>query len=252
MRGVRVAIGLLVALAAAGCSSRHTHTDIISAGQVDLQLPPGWTVTAHGAESPPSTPPPPPAAVAAAGSGGSAGAGGSGGGAGGAGGSTGATTTTAAGAIPLAKANPTTSFFQATSSFTGCLKSLGVKFIGAPDPKNPSSPANDPTYLKNLSTCAAQSHIVQALKDFQSSQNNLTPAQIQQQNQGYLKWRQCMIGRGWTIPEPKPDAQGRLFSFGGGGGSGPQLTPPPGQDALSSSDIRDCAAQVQPPASGSG
>ena len=156
-----------------------------------------------------------------------------------------------ASAIPLAKANPITAFFQATGSFSGCLKNLGVKFIGAPNPKNPSSPANDPTYLKNLTTCAARSNIVQALKDFQTSQNNLTPAQIQAQNKGYLAWRQCMIGRGWTVPEPKPDAQGRLFSFSGTGSGGPQLTPPAGQDVLTSSDIRDCAAQVTP-ASGTG
>jgi hypothetical protein len=87
---------------------------------------------------------------------------------------------------------------------------------------------------------------VQALKDLQNSQNNLTPAQIQQQNKGYLQWRQCMINRGWTIPEPKPDAQGRLFSISGTGGGGPQLTPPAGQDLFNSSDIRECAAQVAP------
>ena len=121
-----------------------------------------------------------------------------------------------------------------------------MKFIGAPDPKHPNSPANDPNYLKNLTTCAAQSHILQALKDFQTAQNNMTPAQIQQENKGYLAWRNCMIGRGWQIPEPKPDAQGRLFSFNvSGGGGGPQLTPPPGQDPLTSNDIRDCAAQSQ-------
>ena len=222
MNGVRVAVCLLV-VAAAGCASHHTSSDIISAGQIDIKLPPGWKVTKNGAEPPPSAAAP----VAAAGRGA-------------------ASPTTAAGAIPLAKANPITAFFQATNDFSGCLRGLGVKFIGAPDPKNPSSPANDPTYLKNLTTCAAQSHIVQALKDFQNSQNNLTPAQIQQQNKGYLAWRQCMIGRGWTIPEPKPDAQGRLFSFSGTGAGGPQLTPPAGQDVLTSSDVRDCAAQVTP------
>jgi hypothetical protein len=213
----------LLVVAAAGCASHHTSPDVISAGQIDIQLPPGWKVTHNGAQAPPTAA----ASAVAAGTGT-------------------ASPTTAASAIPLAKANPITAFFQATNSFTGCLKGLGVKFIGAPDPKNPSSPANDPTYLKNLSTCAAQSGIVQALKDFQTSQNNLTPAQIQQQNKGYLAWRQCMIGRGWTIPEPKPDAQGRLFSFSPTGGGGPQLTPPAGQDLLTSSDIRDCAAQVTP------
>jgi hypothetical protein len=224
-----VAMCLLV-VAAAGCAAHHSgSSDIISAGQLDIQLPPGWKVTHNGAEAPAVSAAP---VVAAA--------------AGGAGGPNGASPTTAAGAIPLAKANPITAFFQATSSFTGCLKGLGVKFIGAPNAKNPSSPANDPTYIKNLSTCAAQSGIVQALKDFQNSQNSLTPAQIQQQNKGYLAWRQCMIGRGWTIPEPKPDAQGRLFSFSASGGGGPQLTPPAGQDVLTSSDIRECAAQVTP------
>ena len=231
MRGVRVAMCLL-AVATAGCAAHHASPDIVSAGQIDIQLPPGWKVTHDGAQAPPTA-----AAVPAVAAGTAGGAG--------------ASPTTAASAIPLAKANPITAFFQATGSFSGCLKNLGVKFIGAPDPKNPSSPANDPTYLKNLSTCAAQSGIVQALKDFQTSQNNLTPAQIQAQNKGYLAWRQCMIGRGWTVPEPKPDAQGRLFSFSGTGSGGPQLTPPAGQDVLTSSDIRDCAAQVTP-ASGTG
>jgi hypothetical protein len=219
-----VGVAALVLALVAGCAGHHApRTDIISAGQVDIQLPPGWTVTRHGVSAPAVAAPP-------AASGGAAQP-------------TGATGST----IPLAKADPTTAFFQATSDFSSCLRGLGVKFIGAPDPKNPTSPANNPTYLKNLTTCASQSHILQALKDFQAAQNNMTPAQIQTQNKGYLKWRDCMIGRGWHIPEPKPDAQGRLFSFNpsGGGGSGPQLTPPPGQDALTSNDIRECAAQVQ-------
>jgi hypothetical protein len=230
VKGVRLAIGLLV-VAAAGCAGGHTSTDIISAGQVDIKLPPGWTVTAHGAAAPPSTAVPPVSSSTGTGSPGAGSAGL-------------ASATTAPGStIPLAKADPTTAFFQATGDFSSCLKSLGVKFIGAPDPKNPSSPANDPTYLKNLGTCAAQSHIVQALKDFQSAQANLTPDQIKTQNEGYLRWRDCMIGRGWKIPTPKPDSQGRLFSFSGT--NGPQLTPPPGQDVLSSTDVRDCAAQTQ-------
>jgi hypothetical protein len=227
MKGDGVAVVVLAVLAPlavlAGCSSHQTaRTDIISAGQVDIQLPPGWTVTRHGVSAP---------AVAAPTAQNAAGVP--------PGGATGTT-------IPLVKQDPTTAFFQATSDFTSCLKGLGVSFIGAPDPKNPKSPANDPTYIKNLSTCAAQSHILQALKDFQSAQNNMTPAQIQQENKGYLAWRSCMIGRGWQIPEPKPDAQGRLFSISAsGGGNTPQLTPPPGQDALTSNDIRECAAQSQ-------
>ena len=222
-----MAVGVL-ALALAGCGGHTTRTDVISAGQVDIQLPPGWTVTRHGVEAPADTAP----LAAAAGSASSA------------------TTTAAPGqTIPLAKQDPTTEFFQATGAFSACLRTDGVKFIGAPDPKNPSAPSNDPNYIKNLTTCAAQSHIVQALKDFQASQSNLTPAQIKTQNEGYLRWRQCMIGLGWQIPEPKPDAQGRLFSFSTSGG-GPQMTPPPGEDILNSPDIQNCAAKTQQPTGG--
>ena len=55
-----------------------------------------------------------------------------------------------------------------------------------------------------------------------------------------------MIGRGWGIPEPKPDAKGRLFSFGAGGGNAvPQFTPPPGQDILTSYDVRSAPTKAQ-------
>ena len=194
---------------------------------MDVQLPPGWTVTAHGANRP------------------STGAG-----------ATASAPTPAGGSaskdtIPLAKQDPTTAFFQATGAFSSCLRATGTKFIGAPDTKNPSSPTNDPNYLKSLSTCAASSHILQALKDYQSAQAKLTPAQIQQQNAGFLSWRQCMIGKGWTIPTPKPDAQGKLFNIGSSG-SGFQITPPPGQDIATSPDVRDCASQVQAATSGAG
>jgi len=215
-----VLLGCALSATATACGGGGGHSsDIISAGQVDIQLPPGWKVSHDGATAPAGG-----GAAEAAAAGSSAGAG-----------------TT----IPLAKQDPTTEFFQATGAFSSCLKGLGVTFVGAPDPKNPSSPANDPNYLKSLETCAAQSHIVQALKDFQTSQNNLTPKQIQQENQSYLAWRTCMIGRGWTIPAPTPDSKGRLFAIGTGGGGGPQMTPPPGENGINSPDISDCSAQVQ-------
>jgi hypothetical protein len=212
-----VLCGVLSTIALGGCNSKPKLADnILQAGQVYIQLPPGWKVTRNGAVSP--------AQPGSASQDQNAGA-----------------TTT----IPLNKQNPTTEFFQATSEFSSCLKGLGVKFVGAPNPQNPSSPANDPNYLKSLETCAAQSHIVQALKDFQTSQNNLTPKQIQQENQAYLRWRTCMIGRGWTVPQPTPDSKGRLFSLGTGGSGGPQLTPPPGEDLFNSPDIQACSAQSQ-------
>jgi hypothetical protein len=192
----------------------------MQAGQLDIQLPPGWKVTHDGVTAP-----------AQPGSGSTGTHGGT---------SAGAPTT-----IPLNKQNPTTAFFQATSSFSACLKGLGVTFIGTPDPSHPNSPANDPNYLKALEKCAAQSNILQALKAFQASQNNLTPKQIQQENQQYLRWRTCMIARGWSIPTPTPDSQGRLFSLNIGSGRGPQIVPPAGESLFNSPDLQACAAQSQ-------
>jgi hypothetical protein len=160
---------------------------------------------------------------------------------GGSGRSAGAAATT----VPLAKQNPTTAFFTAIGAFQSCLKGQGVTFQGAPNPSDPNSPTNSPSYLKSLSTCAAQSHIVQALGAEQSQQNNLTPKQVAAENKAYLKWRSCMVGRGWGIPVPKPNAKGELFSFGGGGGGGAQLTAPPGESLFTSPDLRICTAQSQ-------
>lgn len=221
----RTPVAVLCAMAlVAGCGGSRAASEstpvTIHAGQVNLQLPPGWKVTKNGAVRP---------AVDGTGAPGAAGA----------------SAAAGAGAVPLAKEDPTTSFFKAVGIFQSCLKDLGVKFIGVPDATNPSSPTNDPTYIKGLSTCAAKSNILKALKDVQTAQDNLTPAQVKQQNEAYLKWRDCMIGRGWGIPEPTPDSKGRLFSFGSAGSGVPQFTPPPGQDIVSSPDVQVCAAQAQ-------
>ena len=152
---------------------------------------------------------------------------------------------TTATTVPLAKQDPTTALFDAIGTFQSCLKGRGVTFQGAPDPSDPNSPANNPSYLKSLTTCAAQSNIVQALSAAETEQNNLTPKQVAAENKSYLKWRSCMIGRGWTIPKPEPDAKGALFSFGATGGGGPKITPPPGQSLFSSPDLKICLAQSQ-------
>ncbi len=147
--------------------------------------------------------------------------------------------------VPLAKQNPITTLFSSISTFQSCLKGLGVTFIGAPNPSDPSSGANNPAYIKSLTTCAAKSNILQSLKAEQSAQDNLTQAQIKKENQEYLLFRKCMIARGWGIPTPKPNADGLLFSFGGAtGGDATQFKPPPGQSLLSSSDLQACAGKA--------
>jgi hypothetical protein len=214
----------VLGLAGCGGSSKSASSQTIIAGQVDtgqadIKLPPGWKMTKAG----------PVRTVAAPGAGGSPGA-----------------TSATGDTVPLAKEDPTTKFFKSLGIFQSCLKGLNTKFIGVPDGKDPSAPVNSPDYIDALTKCAAKSNIVQALQDQQTAQDNLTPAQIEVQNKGYLVWRDCMIARGWGIPKPKPDAKGRLFAFGAGGGSSvPNFTPPPGQDILTSSDVSQCATESQ-------
>ena len=145
--------------------------------------------------------------------------------------------------VPLAKQSPTTALFTALGIFQSCLAGQGVTFIGAPSASaGPNAGVNNPAYLKSLTTCAAQSNIVQALKTAQSAQDNLTLAQIKTENKDYLKFRTCMIAKGWKIPAPVPNSKGLLFSFGGT--SAPDFTPPPGQSTLSSPDLQACAAKI--------
>ena len=240
------------ALAACGGGGSSDPT-VLRAGQLDIKLPEGYEVV-HGkvVDENATTAPATTAPGAATGSGNKSGAT--------------ATTTPGASAttkpssttIPLDNSsNPQSDMLSAVGKFQACLSRDGVKFIGAPNSADPSSPTNDPTYVKSLSTCAAESNIVSALKSAQTAQDDLTPAQIQQQNKQYLKWRKCMIGKGWKIPVPKPDAQGRLVTFGtgasgsgssGSGSSGSStggIVAPAGKDLLSSPDLADCSAQVQ-------
>jgi len=212
-----VLLGVLVT----GACGSDTADDprVLRAGQLDIRLPEGWKVTEHGAERPGS------AASSDEGT------------------TPGQVAASSDDTVPLAKEDPTTAFFSATQRFRSCLNDLGTKFIGAPDPSNPESPTNDPAYLKDLSTCAAKSGIVQAMQEMQKNQETMTPAEIEEQNKGYLRWRKCMIGKGWKIGEPTPDSKGRLFSFGGG--RTPDITPPPGKDLLGDKDMQTCAEQSQ-------
>ena len=216
------AVALAVLALAPACGSHSKTTDIVEAGQLDIKLPPGWKVENGKAVRQAGS-----EAAAKSSSSGASGASGS------------------SDTIPLAQDDPQTKFFKATGQFQNCLKANGTKFIGAPDQSKPDSPANNPDYIKSLTTCAAQSKIVQALQEMQAAQDKLTPEQIQEQNKQYLKWRTCMIGKGWDIAQPTPDAKGRLFSFGGGSNAASQIKPPPGKDLFSSGDIQDCASQAQ-------
>lgn len=129
---------------------------------------------------------------------------------------------------------------DALDAFNTCLDGEGYTFIGLPGEGEPTDPRNDPAYGQALATCAARSGIVQALRATETENADLTPDQIESRNRAYLAWRECMIGRGWQVPEPVPDANGLL---GGNlqGGDGGGLQPPPGESLLASDDLRECA-----------
>lgn len=265
-RGLLVAISVMlasIALAACGGGGGSSDPTVLRAGQIDIKLPEGYKVvgnkvvdetatTTPAVNAAPDTKAPDTKAPDSQSGSKSDTA------------TTranGTTPTTRAGAtattkpststIPLSSSsNPQSDMMTSFGKFRACLDRDGVTFIGGPDQSNPDSPTNDPDYLKSLSKCAAESNIVEALKSAQSAQDSLTPAQIKTQNKNYLKWRKCMIGRGWKIPEPKPDAQGRLITFGTGtSGSGSAsatggIVGPDGKDLLTSKDLSECSAKV--------
>jgi hypothetical protein len=228
VRRILISALAVVALASA-CGSEDPDPTVLRAGQVDIKLPDGWTVDeAHAVK--------PPAQGEASSDGPTGGTGQTG--------SAAPATTTPPDTVPLSEDDPQTAFFKAARVFQQCMKDNGTDFIGVPDASNPDSPTNDPDYLSVLGTCASKSNIVQALTAMQAAQDSMTPAEIKQSNEDYLDWRECMIGRGWGIPEPKPDEKGRLFSFGGGGSGPPQFEPPAGQDPFSSPDFQECIEEV--------
>ncbi len=230
---------IAIALALSGCggdAEAASSPRVIDAGQVDIKLPPGFKVVnntvvapkrkASAAATTPTTAQDPRAAAL------------------------GVTTTTSKDAVPIEdKTDATSDVMSAFGKFRSCLEDLGVKFIGGPNASDPNSPTNDPAYIDALTTCAARSNIVQAMEAASAEEENLTPAEIKERNEGYLVWRKCMIQRGWKIPMPTPDAKGRLVSFGGGGGDGgegggPQMEAPPGKDLMTSGDLEQCAEKA--------
>lgn len=241
-----VALVAVVVAGVSACGGEDTAAEnprILEAGQIDIELPEGFEVSEGTVIVPPATEPPPTVTEAA----GTAAELADGPGTTVAGGApTSEEPVTTDSTIPLNDtSDPTTDFFVAFNDFRSCLEDEGTTFLGVPDANNPNSPTNDPAYIDSLSLCAARSNILEALQSAQAAQADQTPEEIEESNQQYLAWRECMIGRGWTIPEPVPDADGRLFSFGGQQQTaGAQFEPPPGQDLFTSSDLTECAAEV--------
>lgn len=226
--GTAIALVVALALGSSACADEEPSPRVIRAGQADIQLPPGWTVTEEGAARPPGAGDGESAAAAPEGEDRPTGA-----------------DVETGDDVPLATEDPRTTFFRAAAEFQQCLSERGTSFQGLPDQANPNSPTNDPAYIESLQTCAAKTNIIEALQAVQQAEAEMTPEEIEEQNEIYLLWRDCMIGRGWGIPEPTPDAEGRLFSISGAAqGGGPQIEAPPGKDLLTSDDMGECIEEA--------
>ena len=118
--------------------------------------------------------------------------------------------TTTGATIPVTEEEETG--FEGIQSAAGklnqCLTVAGYEFIGFNDPNVPGS--SDPEYLEVLSECAAEAQIAESLAEADDAVAE-DPETVQQRNEGWLAFRECLIGRGWTVPEPVPDENGLLF-----------------------------------------
>ena len=150
------------------------------------------------------------------------------------------TTTTVAAVketIPLAEEEVPAGLkmMDALEEFNNCLADEGVEFIGPPNTDlGPDDPVNQPEYIQALTLCAAQSGIVDAMQEFQSSRVGRTPEQIREDNEQFIELADCLRGKGWTVSDPIPDADGSL-------GPGEDFSGPDGDLAIG--DIRDCISE---------
>ena len=124
---------------------------------------------------------------------------------------------------------------DALEEFNKCLEAEGTAFIGPPDAAlGPEDPVNQPEYIEALTRCAAQSGIVTAMQEFQTSRVSRTPEQIREDNEQFIEMIDCLRGKGWTVSDPVPDADGSL-------GPGENFSGPDGD--LDIDDIRDCISE---------
>lgn len=133
--------------------------------------------------------------------------------------------------------SPQEDLFAAVAEFQSCMEAEGVEFIGPPDPAlGADAPQNQQPYIDSLILCAARSDIQNKIAAAQAAQAELTPEEIEDQNRTFLEFRDCMIGRGWTIPMPVPDDSGLLFSLG----TTSEWEGPPGETLIDSDDVQAC------------
>ncbi len=138
-------------------------------------------------------------------------------------------------------ASPQEDLFAAVEVFQSCMTAEGIDFIGAPDASlGADAPQNQQPYIDSLIRCATRSDIQNKIAAAQAAQADLTPEEIETQNRSFLLFRDCMIGRGWFIPDPIPDDTGLLFSLA----QTSEWEPPAGEQLIDSDDVAACQDEV--------
>lgn len=142
-------------------------------------------------------------------------------------------------AIPLAEDDQPAvlGLLDAFDKFSECLDGDGFDFQGAPGQQGQTAEDFDPAYLQSLQKCAAESNILQAIQASAAESATLEPEEIEERNQGYLIFEECLRDRGWEVGAAEPDQYGVLGPSGGG------FEPPDGQTVVDSPDIRECASE---------
>lgn len=155
------------------------------------------------------------------------------------------TTTT----LPQEELDPGEALFEAVGVFQSCLDAEGYEFIGIPfqEETDPEAPVNQQPYIDALVACAARSQIQERLAEADAAQADLTAEEIENQNRQFIAFRDCMVGRGWSIPEPVPNEQGLLF---GGFASTTSWVGPPGESLTTSDDLGECQSEAGASAGG--
>jgi hypothetical protein len=88
--------------------------------------------------------------------------------------------------------------FEVYAEFRKCLEAEGEGIRGnLLDRNNPAF--QDPAYVELLRKCAARTGIIEVLQEFQDVRSRLSPEQVKERNESFVKLRPCLEKRGWTI-----------------------------------------------------
>jgi len=134
--------------------------------------------------------------------------------------------------IPLEDVDPTERLFTAFGDFNGCMEDGGQPFRG--DPRSDPALLEDTAYMEVIQRCAARTDIVGALTAFQEFNDSLNPDEVEDRNEQFLQFSECLEERDWTIeatPNPKGLLTPSVFESPDGG--------------LNERDLRQCGSEVQ-------